>query len=139
MTSSTPKLDAIGAMSPLQAEHLCRRVTASDIRSVSQADVDYVMRHATHEQLKAAMRVMVENNRYGDVAAHAEPSVMARAIDRVNEPLLVEAHSKVKSSPQTQSSILAAMSDTVRYQCSATLRRVRAASYASASTTEGEP
>ena len=115
---------------PAKVDHLCRRVTTSDLGKVTDADVQDVLRNATPQQIREAIRVMVETNRYGDVVANAPSTVFDTTLGAVTEPMMVEARGRVKSSPQTQGSILATLTDHMRSLCGNTLRRVYPTQYA---------
>jgi hypothetical protein len=125
--------------SPLQIEQLCRRVGKDDVAQVTPADVDRVLRHATAEQLRAAMRVLMENNKFGDVAQSSSPAVFDRAVSGVDASFVEETGSRIASSHPTQASVLQFMTESIRASCSATLQRLRRTvkAEAVAETTEG--
>ncbi|KEG14297.1 hypothetical protein DQ04_00531020 [Trypanosoma grayi] len=65
--------------SSFQLEDQLHRVTASDIAHVLPSDVERVKQQMTPEDFQRAMRVLLEDNRYGEVIASAPPSALREA------------------------------------------------------------
>jgi hypothetical protein len=58
----------------------CRRVGESHISAVTAADVERVSKLVTPEDVQAAMFVMAERYRFGELLAFTQPHAMERAL-----------------------------------------------------------
>ncbi|EPY31196.1 hypothetical protein STCU_03575 [Strigomonas culicis] len=60
-------------------EEQLKRVSVQDIQRVSPAEVEALQRRLSPQELEAAMRVMLEENRFLDVLASSQPSTWSVA------------------------------------------------------------
>ena len=115
-----------GAQTDVHAlEHNCRRVTAEDVAAVTDADVRAVLATMTPDEYRAALRVLVANNKIGDVINNSEPDSFRAALGGLDAGMVTEAGDKVRGQPPAQASLLAATTDTIRAACADAWLRIR--------------
>ena len=110
---------------PLEVETRCRRVTAEDIAAVTPADIAAIQSQMTPEQLRAALRVMADHNKVGDVMMYADPKTFSAAVADVDQQSLRDASYRVTTSSALQANLLAHTTDEVRAECMAAQRQLQ--------------
>lgn len=98
-------------------EHNCRRVTPEDVAAVTPADVRSALASLSPEEYRAALRVLMTNNKVGDVINNSEPASFRAALGGLTEGMVADASEKVKQHPPAQASLLAAATDPIRAAC----------------------
>jgi hypothetical protein len=111
---------------PLDVETRCRRVAPEDISAVTPEDVRAVAATMTPEQFRAALRVMADNNKVGDVLMYCNPKSFSAAVGAVDAQSFRDAGYRVQASPALQGHLLAHTTDDVREECHAAQRHLHA-------------
>lgn len=105
-------------------EHNCRRITPADIRNVTPEDIEATLKSMTREEYRVALRVMVNNNKIGDVLTNTEPETFVKALGALDEEMVKDAGQKAHHSPPFQASLLAGTTDAIRAACASALQHL---------------
>lgn len=111
----------LASLSPADVESHGKRVTMDDVRRVTPEQIRAVMSSMTRDQLKAAMRVMVDYNRFPEIMANAQPQVLDEAISHAKVEYLGDAALAMQGNNGFQSMILNALNADYMEKCSAQL------------------